>query len=296
MKKETEKSLAEQRIIDQADSWARSLWDRSLKRWADRTGQDRTYRQLVIHPFLFDYLESNLPRIPRHLLDLGCGDGILMNDPRFQSSVGDGGSYLGVDLSGTLMGLANSEASRANTSFLAMNVTSPGLVSAVLAARPSWDAVLSVFMVQEIADIHAFFRNLEPLLAPDTRALVITVHPDFAEWLRERGRLAVNPDLSGGSVSAPETWRWAGAYPIVDEPREPFYLPHFQRSFEDYRAIIEQSGLVLDRVIELPPSGTLPGLVRGGISPFRPFEGNVYWPRISETPSSAALVIRKGMR
>ncbi len=281
------------RLIEEAESWVRSLWNEASPRWAGRTGQDMNYRSRVTHPFLVDSIRSHTPRGNLNILDLGCGDGVLLEDNRFLDVIGPGGNYLGVDISEPLLEKVRSQLPRGSVSFLTMNLTDPNLPQAVRAVRPDWDLIFSVFVVQEIPAVETFFRNLGALLAPRTRALLITVHPDFAEWLRREGHLRLYEDVMAESSKRNAFWRWAGAYPIVDEPFQPFYLPHFQRTIDDYRRIIESSGLYVEEMIELPAERDITALVSESISPFRPFPTNVYWPRIAEKPSSLALSIRK---
>ena len=281
------------RLIEEAESWVRSLWNKASSRWAGRSGQDRNYRSRVTHPFLVDAIRARAPQGNLNILDLGCGDGILLEDNRFLEVIGTGGNYLGVDISEPLLEKVRFQLPRGTISFLTMNLTDPNLPHAVQAVRPDWDVILSIFVVQEIPAVETFFRNLGDLLTPDSWALLITVHPDFGEWLLREGHLLPNDDFTMNSPARNVPWRWAGSYPIVDEPFEPFYLPHFQRTIDDYRRIIESSGLCVEEVIELPAERDIPGLVSEGLSPFRPFPTNVYWPCIAEKPSSLVLSVRK---
>ncbi len=276
-----------------AESWVQSLWDSASSRWAGRTGQDRNYRSRVIHPFIVAYVRNHVPHESLRILDLGCGDGALLGFKHLPDGFGKGSRYLGIDRSEMLMEKVRNDHFPGTVSFLQMNLTDPNLIPAVRSKGSDWNLVLSIFVVQEIPDIAAFFRNMGNLLAPESLAILVTVHPDFAEWLREQGRLP-----EGNVCPEPahqETWRWAGCYPIVDEPFDPFYLPHFQRTIDDYRDLIESAGLRLEQVFELPDSQRdIPRFRAEGFSPFVPFPTNVYWPRIAEKPSSCALIIRKG--
>jgi hypothetical protein len=94
-------------------------------------------------------------------------------------------------------------------------------------------------------------------------------------------------------AAAPELWRWAGRYPIVDEPREPFYLPYFHRTVNDYRMAFQLAGFSVLNISEIPEAGDRILLKEKGISPFIPFETNRYWPRIAEEPSALLIVAVK---
>ena len=89
-------------------------------------------------------------------------------------------------------------------------------------------------------------------------------------------------------------WRWAGYYPIVNEPHETFFLPHFHRTIQDYRSLLERFGITVENIIELPEKkNDLPRMVKQRVSPFTKFKNNLYWPRISEAPSAIAIIARK---
>jgi 2-polyprenyl-3-methyl-5-hydroxy-6-metoxy-1,4-benzoquinol methylase len=275
-----------------AKSWVQSLWDTASLRWTGRAGQDRNYRSRVIHPFISAYVRDHVSPESQRILDLGCGDGALLDYERLPGSDGKGIRCLGVDRSETLMESVRNNHLADNVSFLKMNLTDPNLIPAVRARGSDWNPVLSIFVIQEIPDIAAFFRNLGDLLAPESFAILVTVHPDFAEWLREQGSL---PVVTICPKPGRESWRWAGCYPIVDEPFEPFYLPHFQRTIDDYQNHMESAGLRLEQVFELPDAQVdIPRFRTEGFSPFGPFPTNVYWPRMAEKPSSCALIVRKG--
>jgi len=304
-------------IIQRAEVWASSLWESSRIRWTVRSVQDRNYRSHVIHPALASLFDRLYPEGHIHVLDLGCGDGIFIEDNVGRKVLAEGGSYTGVDISADFIARDQPLIDSGMVSFIQGNLTDPGFPGELFSHGLKWNCVLSVFTIQEIPDLEMFMGNLKRIVTSGSPAIIITVHPEFAEWLRENGRLRleenleippeqgkadppaipcppVKPGDNRGTEGRMPLWRWAGQYPIVDEPRKAFYLPYFHRIIHDYRLGFTQAGFCIEQVIELPEKNSdLPRLVREGISPFVPFETNLYWPRIAEVCSSVVFVIRK---
>jgi len=274
--------------IMKAEFWASSLWEMSRTRWPERVGQDRNYRTQVIHPVL-EKLLGGLFSDGIHIIDLGCGDCSFLDDPRFGERIMMDGSYLGIDISGKLIEKAKSRHKGKEISFLQGDLADLSLASRISGIGKDWNAALSVFVIQEVPDFNTFLKNLAGIVPPGCLIIVVTVHPQFAEWLLDEDSMWVEKDLNPGSGNG-GLWRWAGYYPIVDEPREPFYLPYFHRSIEDYTEAFSRAGLKISEILSVPDQKhDLPDLLERGISPFVQFETNLYWPRIAEEPS--ALVI-----
>jgi hypothetical protein len=146
-------------------------------------------------------------------------------------------------------------------------------------------------VIQEIPDCGMFFNEVSTLLGSEGRAIIVTVHPLFAEWLKESRRF--DTVFLPPAREKHADWRWAAPYPIVDEPLETFYLPYFHRSIEDYISIASSSGLSVEEIHEIPDKDNRLDLVSKGISPFKDFKQNLYWPGIADTPSSLILVLRR---
>lgn len=289
-------------FVTKASLWATSLWDKDHSRWTARTGQDIRYRTNVIHPAVASILRELYPSGGIHILDLGCGDGVFLDDDIGKEVLAEGGSYTGVDISAAVVREASSRHSAENVRFIEGDAAAPAFPNRMIEAGRIWNCVLSVFTVQEIADLASFAANLERIVPPGLTggyAILVTVHPDFADWLRENGRMETVDDLATGADTfggkkSPGLWRWAGAYPIVDEPKEPFTLPYFHRTLDDYRNVFMNCGFTVKKTLEVPePEKELPKLVREGISPFTDFDTNLYWPRIAEVPSSLVFVLER---
>ena len=290
------------KTIQKSEKWAASLWDKAHSRWAVRLGQDKNYRSHVIHPAIVSVLRELYPGGTIQILDLGCGDGVFLSDNAGKDILADGGSYTGVDISDELIGKARSLRSMGNVNFLQGNLTDPDFPGILLESGEEWNCVLSVMTIQEIPDLESFMTNLSRIVPEGVYTVIVTVHPDFAEWLKDKGRLEVENNLEfpvdkKGMEKNSSHWHWAGQYPIVDEPLKAFYLPYFHRTLEDYRQAFNRVGLSIEQMIELPDrKRDLPNFVKKKISPFIPFESNLYWPRIAESCSSLVFVARKVSR
>lgn len=279
-------------LLDRAESWAASLWEAARPRWPEREGQDPNYRTYVVHPAVRDVLRKRCPEGGVRLLDLGCGDGSFLEDPENRLLLRDG-AYLGVDISPELAGAARKRHGSPETCFVVGDLSEREISEHIRAAGSAWDCALSVFMVQEMPDLDSFLHTLARVLPAGGCAIMVTVHPDFAVWLRDRGHMPVAEELDGGVADDRARWRWAGRYPIVDEPREPFYLPYFHRETEDYREAFLRAGFEIADMRGIPPAEDMIRLRERRISPFAPFATNVYWPRMAEGPSALLIVAER---
>ncbi len=271
----------------QIETQARTYWEKTWNRFLKYHGMIAPSAKLVQH--LFNH-------VPRHgvILDLGCGDGILLTDTVIADIAAHGGRYLGVDASPALIEAARSRGIDGSASFLCADIADPGFTTILGTYGVTWGCVISVFVVQEMPDIDAFAHAVAAGMSPDSAAAVVTVHPRFAEALHDHGVMHEETTLAPDGSDEP-LWRWAGYYPIVDEPRPSFMLPYFHRTVEDYVIHFAGQGLRVERVIDLPdPAEALPRLISEGVSPFTPFPGNDYWPYIADMPSALGFILRRG--
>lgn len=282
--------------MEQAGAWAAALWRQAVGRWSERTGQDRNYREHVVHPALDAILRERFHGKGYRMLEIGCGDGAFLDSPAGDALIESGGDYLGIDLSGELIDRARTLHQGPHAGFMQLDISSPA-ASEQVRETGNHDCLLSVFAVQEMPGLPGMLANLRALASPGTSIVIVTVHPDFGKWLLDAGHMRRAPfagddraDAAGALQDGAVSWRWAGEYPIVDEPREPFPLPYFHRTIADYRTLLGAAGFRVDAVRELPGPGELPALVERGISPFCEFDTNVYWPRMAEGPSSIVII------
>jgi SAM-dependent methyltransferase len=279
-------------LLRKAETWASSLWETALDRWPERIGQDKNYRLHVVHPALYELLIERFQR-GINILDLGCGDCSLLDDNRFSGLIRPDGSYLGIDISGELIDKASDRHREKGIRFLRGDLADKTLPQRITEICRSLDVILSVFVIQEVPDLDTFLENLVHIASPGSLVIVVTVHPLFAEWLFEEGRMRIENSLQP-CFESEASWRWAGYYPIVDEPLEPFNLPYFHRSREDYRDAFARAGLKILDIRDIPDrEGDLPRLRELSVSPFSLFETNLYWPRIAEEPSALMIAAVK---
>jgi SAM-dependent methyltransferase len=280
-------------LFSLSETWASSLWNDASPRWTAREGQDKAYREYVVHPAVRSALENAGRARGLNIIDLGCGDCSFLDDPENRAMIGNEGMYLGVDVSSELIGKACAHHGGERVRFLEGNLDDVSLAEPIRAMGIEWDAALSVFVVQEMTDIGPFFSLLGKILTAGGRVLTVTVHPSFGDWLRAEGRMEVEDRLAPEEAKIPGGYRWAGRYPIVDEPREPFFLPYFHRTIKDYRDAFHRAGLEITEMSGIPDSDTRADLRSRKISPFTPFETNLYWPRIAEEPSALLIAAVK---
>jgi SAM-dependent methyltransferase len=276
-----------------AGDWVNSVWSEAVLRWSTREGQDISYREHVIYPALDKILNLRFRSGGLRILDLGCGDGIFLENPGSMKLLTGERAYLGVDVSGELLASAEKRHSADSIDFLEGDLSDRGLADRINETGIDWNCALSVFAIQEIPDIDPVIRNISRSIRSGAYVVLVTVHPDFAEWLRDAGKMCVEDKILGGDDSGAPLFRWAGYYPIVDEPNESFYLPYFHRTIEDYENIMIEHGILPSEIMTLPAGDDLAELAGLGISPFAQFEYNDYWPKICEQPSSLAIIARK---
>jgi SAM-dependent methyltransferase len=275
-----------------AETWASSLWEIANTRWPERVGQDKNYRKYVVHPYL-EKLMRRWFHCGIRIMDLGCGDCALLEDSRFADRIRMGGSYLGIDISSELIEKAGARHQGKEISFLRGNLADHSLAEQIGKVGRDWNAVISVFVIQEVPDLNTFLRNLSGLVSPGSLIIIVSVHPSFGEWLLDEGRMWTEDNLRIDFESK-ELWRWAGYYPIVDEPHEPFYLPYFHRTIEDYTEAFARAGLKISEIRGIPdPKLDIPALKESRISPFFQFEKNLYWPKIVDEPSALIITAEK---
>jgi len=169
--------------------------------------------------------------------------------------------------------------------FAVADANSPSLVDTVSKQFDHPDLILSVLMIQELADLEILLSSLRQICSPKSKLLCVTVHPDFGE------RLLVSDGSENQTFIPAEiedvSWDWAADYPIADDPHEPFPLPYFHRTIETYTKVFASHDFKLSDSLPFPdPQEEIPDLTEHGIAPFAPSDGNVYWPLIAEMPSS----------
>lgn len=162
-------------------------WDDIAPWWRDESARDPSYPNDVV-PLLELLLEPMAERI----IDLGCGDGGLMRMY--------GGSVVGVDLSFDLARVARSIAPVVVAELPDLGFLKTG----------SFDAAVSVYLLDLIEDHDGFFASVARVCRPSATLAIVINHPVFtapgsAPLLDEDGEVL---------------WRW-GDYLSVGSSMEP---------------------------------------------------------------------------
>jgi SAM-dependent methyltransferase len=193
---------------------------------------DARYEQGYMQDFLDPYeacrvvtIDDTLRTVsghPRRILDFGCGEGRYLSvlQRHFPEA-----QLVGCDVSKVALGHAQRNWPRAEFTLM-----TDGLVPA---PDGSFDLILSVEVLEHVADVELATRELGRLLAPSGRLVVTTpcANPCSVEWIVNwrRGGLQPTPDGYG---------RFA-----TDEPG------HLRRlTSRDLRVLLQRAGLIVERV------------------------------------------------
>lgn len=142
----------------------RRSWVANAPSWCDAVRKQQIESRRVVTDAAI--VETVLEAHPRSVLDLGCGEGWLS-----RALAAHGIEVTGVDASAPLIEAANA---LGGARFLALDYEELAAL-----AGSSFDAVVANFSLLD-DHLHALLVTLSPLLAPDGRLFVQTVHPAFA--------------------------------------------------------------------------------------------------------------------
>jgi SAM-dependent methyltransferase len=134
--------------------------------WVGAEGSEHHRRTAI--PALLELLQ---PQPGEHVLDLGCGPGVLA--PHIARA---GARYTGVDTSGKLITFARRHHA-AHGRFLIADATQPELLEQIHAG--SFDAVTFLLSIQDIEPLDGVMRNAAAALRNGGRAVLLMTHPCF---------------------------------------------------------------------------------------------------------------------
>jgi ubiquinone/menaquinone biosynthesis C-methylase UbiE len=144
-------------------------WD-SVAAWHDGWVGDQgsKYHREVAIPALLGLLQ---PRTGEHVLDIGCGQGVLAS-----FIAAHGASYTGIDASPRLIGLAKRRHAN-NGSFIVADAAklpdTPGL------RRGSFDACIFLLSIQDMEPLEEIIASAAQMLKERGRLVVLMPHPAF---------------------------------------------------------------------------------------------------------------------
>jgi len=249
------------------------LWREAEKHWIGRK-QDKNYRDFLVREHL---LEALINEPARHLnfhrpelyVDIGCGDG--SETQYLHAYLGQPDTY-GFDINETLIGNANDD----KIIFEAGN--SRNLIRKHK-LRGKADLVTTLFVLHDTPDYLEVVGAASDTLRKGGTYINVMVHPQFSKLMLKKHKEIISRDEDTTFCM----------YPIVEEDRT-FYLPHFHRSLGTYLDNIEKQGFYLQKIIGMQPlPHDLKEAIKWHRSPFYEHETNVYWPEISQVPSSVLM-------
>ena len=207
--------------------------------WVGADGSDH-HRQLAI-PAALDLLQ---PGRGEHILDLGCGPGVLASEV-----MRAGAHYTGVDASPKLLAFARRHHG-GNASFILGDVTRLPALSAIEAG--AFDAVTFLLSIQDIEPLEAALASAAYALRRGGRVVLLMTHPCFrvprqSGWGWDPGRRL--------------RFRRVDRYLTrLDVPMKTFDKGHratrsYHRPLEAYINGLAANGMYVDRVQEIPVTG-----------------------------------------
>ena len=208
-----------------SDFWERQA--ESWVRWAREPGHDTYWR------FHRDRFLELLPAPGRLTVDVGCGEGRLARDLKAL-----GHTVLGVDRSPTMVRharLADPE----------LDVREADAAALPLADGEA-DLVVSFMSLMNTDDLDAAVREAARVLAPDGRYCIAITHP-----LNTAGRFESEEIDARFVIEGSYFERGAREVPVERGGLEMTFLDA-HRPLEDYVRALEQAGLVVDRLREIP--------------------------------------------
>ncbi|MFC5499125.1 bifunctional 2-polyprenyl-6-hydroxyphenol methylase/3-demethylubiquinol 3-O-methyltransferase UbiG [Caenimonas terrae] len=126
-------------------------------RWWDPESEFRPLHQ--INPLRLEWIQAQFPLAGQHVLDVGCGGGILAD-----SMARKGADVLGIDLAGKALRVAQLHALEAQTPHVKYREVS---VEALAAEQPaSFDAVTCMEMLEHVPDPASVVRACAALVKP----------------------------------------------------------------------------------------------------------------------------------
>jgi hypothetical protein len=264
-----------------ARMWTERVWAEAEAKWLARDGQDSFYTDYVVVPGLVRGIQQLCTHGLVELVDIGCGDGYC-TEHLVASMIRAGFSPSRIfllDRSRTQLEIA-SDCARLNEAVSVRCDLNDYNWFTCLPPRDCQRILVSVFTVQELPALVPLVAGLGSLMSADDTALLLTVAPMYSASLLRRGQI-----LEPISGSIHDDWRWRGLYPI-DNAAGTAYLPHFQRTVDQYRRALCRHGLrcISTHYLVVPPGGAANSV----------FSNTVYGRQIIGVHSSVILAVRKG--
>ena len=153
------------------------------------------------------------------------------------------------------------------------------------------DLVTSIFVLQDLPDIHKYLANVDKSLREDGTGVFLLVHPNFGEAMRKKNAIKIEENLNPAEIDV--AWQFAGEYPIVEENGMTFFVPYFHRTIDDYKNHFQRYFRHIDFVGLNPSLQDISRSEKEHKSPFYNHSGNVYYPEIVEMDSSLIIIAKR---
>lgn len=263
--------------IQKWNLWSSSLWQESETGWIDRSPEDLYYKQMmVINPIVSIMHDRKFNSI----VDLGGGDGYILDSISDQISPSDlpTRTYL-IEQNKRQLEIARSKKHLRSTSFISLDLTAGDWTEALTGIEGPVLFIAS-FVLLELPTLTPILSNLSKLMKSEDELQAFIIDPAFSTKLLKEGKI----ELIGYKVNNNEDWEWAGKFPVVTENKV-IWLPHFERSAEQYRAAAKAFALRMDEPVHLVLKKTPEALQVLGDSN--------YWHEILDVSSALQLTFRK---
>lgn len=215
---------------------ADTSWNQVSEWYSDIVGKEgHFFHQSVILPQVLKWLQ---PSKSDHILDVGCGSGVL------ERAISPQVAYTGFDLSPKLIRAAESQQKRSSHHFFVQNAEQPFKLKTM-----ATKAVM-ILSLQNMSDPAKVFRNIAQSLTKDGELIIILNHPCFriprqSSWgIDEKHKtqyrridrylspLKIPVTMSPGSHHSSVTWSF-----------------HF--SLSEYSQFLKKTGFVILELAEL---------------------------------------------
>ncbi len=229
-------------VADPATPAAPTSWDpvaKWYKKWAGAEGSEH-HKRLAI-PAAMDLLG---PLKGSSVLDIGCGTGVLARHVTSR-----GAAYVGVDASPKLLEFARGHAAPGAAFYLG---DASSLASIPQIKPESFDAAIFMLSIQDMSPLSDILKSAAWALKPRGRMVIVMTHPCFrvprqSGWGWDEGR-----KLTYRRVDRYMTPLSVPVRPVAKEGA-PSALTSFHRPIQDYVNGLAELGLLIDRLLEIPP-------------------------------------------
>lgn len=218
---------------------------------AERGEEDRIYREGLAVSGLIDEIPELAGTTFDHLVDLGCRDGsvakalvkglgrtdltvTLFDEGKRCHGISDESPE--IEINGRRVKVREGELDDLIGREVRGGRERDSWLSAFAPKTCLW---VSTYTIEDLPNVSDFFYSLKVLMKPGEWFFLVCVHPAHAEELM-RGGFA--PAMGFGSIK--DDFRYALRLPIAGGKKRPFFIPYFQRTFEDYSRLASAYGLV----------------------------------------------------